>query len=86
VPNKLVPNEMEHKYVTPEQEIARLAPVPPSDIVAFRHTANGYTFDGPIYIRTRVRGIDGKYEFFRDAEKDAFKRIFQILSGKTQPP
>lgn len=80
IPNHLVTAEMDHKYVTTEQEIAQFGSIPVADIVAFRHTQNGDTMDGPVYIRRQFQYQGEKGEWH------AFQRIYELLSGKKQPP
>lgn len=60
------------KWGTVEQEIAQLGPLPPVNIVGFKKSSS-LVFPGaePIYVRRK----------FRKTEPEAFRRVFEMLSG-----
>ena len=74
VPNFAMEGGDNHKWATGEHELAKMGPIPPENIVGFRHVKNQETLDGPVYFR----------ESFRKSEAHPFTRIFDIMSGMPQ--
>lgn len=74
VPNLALGEGNNHERATGEHEIAKIGPIAPQDIVAFRHVKDLYTLDGAVHFRAS----------FRKRESQPFACRFDILSGMQQ--
>jgi hypothetical protein len=68
----VIPMEAQHHWVNKESEIAQFGPIPAERIVGFFRVDQWGNQNSPIFVRRS----------FRKREPEAFKKIFQIMSGR----